>query len=315
MKTVRRPFKRPEDKQQDEQRARRLAWYTIGFLITAIVAMYLTMGSSQAMKTAWYEDILSLIPPIALLLASHASDRPPDDRFPYGYARSMAIAFLAAAAALSIMGLFLIYDSSMKLLLAEHPTIGHLELFGVRAWAGWWMIGALAYTAVGPVILGRKKLPLAKSLHNKALHTAAAMNKADWMTALSGILGIIGVGFGFWWADSVAALFIAFSVTRDGFSNLKNAASDLMDQRPTTVDRSAALGLARRVETFLEGLDWVEEAGVRLREEGEGLTGEAFVIPRDPSVAAEKLDEAQSDLHDLDWRLYDVVVVPSRVRA
>ena len=27
------------------------------------------------------------------------------------------------------------------------------------------------------------------------------MQKADWMTGVAGIVGIIGVGFGFWWAD------------------------------------------------------------------------------------------------------------------
>jgi hypothetical protein len=39
--------------------------------------------------------------------------------------------------------------------------------------------GALTYSIVPPVILGRMKLPLAKRLQDKVLHTDAMMQKAD----------------------------------------------------------------------------------------------------------------------------------------
>lgn len=312
MRIVREPFDRPPEKQADEERARRLEWVSIAFLLSASVVMYLVMGGSQAMKTAWVEDVLSLIPPIAVLLASRAADRRPTDAFPYGYARSMSIAFLVAATALASIGLFLVYDSSMTLIHAEHPTIGQLEVLGMRVWAGWVMIAALTYTVVGPVILGRLKLPLARSLHNKALHADAATNKADWMTGSAGIAGILGVGLGWWWADSVAALVISLSIAHDGVSHLRDAGADLMDRRPTSLDRSEPLGIETTIVEYLEGLSWVEAAGVRLREEGEGLVGEAFVDPADGRVSAAQADEATSGIHDLDWRLYDVVISPTR---
>jgi len=44
------------------RRAVRLEWLTVAYLISAVFFIYLTLGSSQAMKTAWFEDILSLIP-------------------------------------------------------------------------------------------------------------------------------------------------------------------------------------------------------------------------------------------------------------
>ena len=312
MRIVREPFDRPPERQRDEVRARRLEWVSIVFLLSATVVMYLTLGGSQAMKTAWIEDILSLVPPIAVLLASSGADRRATEDFPYGYARSMSIAFLSAATALTTMGLYLVYDSSMTLIHAEHPTIGQLEVLGIRTWAGWAMIAALAYTVAGPVILGRLKLPLARSLHNKALHADAAMNRADWMTAAAGIAGILGVGLGWWWADGAAALVISFSILQDGLFHLRNAAADLMDRRPTSVDRSEPLDVGDMVIGYLEGLPWVRKAGVRLREEGEGLVGEAFVDPADGRISATQADEATDGIRDLDWRLYDVVVSPTR---
>lgn len=312
MRIVRALFDRPPEKRRDEERMRRLEWASIVFLVSASVVMYLVMGGSQTMKTAWIEDMLSLVPPIAVLLASRGADRRPTEDFPYGHARSMSIAFLSAATALTSIGLFLVYDSSMTLIHAERPTIGQFEVLGIRTWAGWVMIAALSYTVAGPVILGRLKLPLARSLHNKALHADAATNKADWMTGGAGIAGILGIGLGWWWADGVAALVISLSIVKDGLSHVRNSVADLMDRRPTSVDRSEPLGIGDMVVEYLEGLPWVEAAAVRLREEGEGLVGEAFVNPTEGRISAAQADEATDGIHALDWRLYDVVISPTR---
>ena len=51
------------------RKAIRLEWITLGFLAVAITLIFLVMGSSQAMKAAWIEDLLSLAPQIAFLLA------------------------------------------------------------------------------------------------------------------------------------------------------------------------------------------------------------------------------------------------------
>ena len=65
-----RDYELPPDKERIHRKAVRLEWITIAYLITAIFFIYLTLGSSQAMKTAWFEDMLSLIPAIAFLVAS-----------------------------------------------------------------------------------------------------------------------------------------------------------------------------------------------------------------------------------------------------
>jgi hypothetical protein len=52
----------PPDKHQLLNKAVRLEWLTIAYLLSAVAVLYLTLGSSQAMKAAWAEDILSLLP-------------------------------------------------------------------------------------------------------------------------------------------------------------------------------------------------------------------------------------------------------------
>lgn len=124
----------------------------------------LTLGNSQAMKTAWIEDLLSFVPPIAFLAASWIERRPPNPRFPFGYVRTTSIAYLVSAVALAGVGLFLVVDASMALIRSEHPTIGSVELFGTTFWLGWLMIAALIYSVVLPVIFGHLKMRLARQL-------------------------------------------------------------------------------------------------------------------------------------------------------
>lgn len=62
----------------------------------------------------------------------------------------------------------------------------------------------------------------------------------------------------------------------------------------------------------LKGLAWVEDAEMRLREEGQLLFGEAFVISKEEKGLIDKLSEANRTLQNVHWRVYDIVVVPVR---
>ena len=294
------------------RRARRLEWITIAYLVSAVGLLALVLGSSQAMKTAWFEDLLSLIPPIAFLLSERYNSKAPTERFPYGFHRTVSIGHLCAALALFAMGGYLFVESVAKLVTAEHPTIGAITLFGQTFWLGWLMLPALLWSALPAFFLGRAKLPLARDLHNKVLYADAKMNKADWLTAGAAMVGVVGIGFGLWWADAAAAALISLDITKDGLKNLRHAVNDLMDQTPTTVTHDEIDPLRDRVAARLAELPWVEDADVRLREEGQVYFGEAFVVPSDPSNLTEKIERALEELRDLDWRVHDVAIMPVR---
>lgn len=307
---VRSPYHYPEDKKRKIEKAMKLEWWTVFFLLTIIGVMYFAMGSSQAMKTAWAEDILGLVPPVAFLITLHVRLKSPTEKFPYGYQRAATIAFLCAATALAIFGTYLLYESVKNLVNMEHPTIGMMTIFGQQVWMGWIMMAALAYSAIPPFVLGRMKLPLATELSDKTLYTDATMLKDDWLTALAGIIGITGIGFGWWWADSIAAGIIAFEVVKDGFTHLKEVISDLMNQRPTTVEAQNPDHLPEQLRRRLQELDWVAAADVRLRQEGDLLSGEAFLVPRNDNHLLDHLQEASDAIKACHWRFYDVTVVP-----
>jgi cation diffusion facilitator family transporter len=301
----------PDQQAATLRKAIRYEWITIAFLVFAIILVGLVAGNSQAMKVAWAEDMLSLAPPLAFLVAVRIIRRPPTAKRPYGYHRSVGVGHLVAAVALTTMGAFLIYDSAVGLVTAEHPSIGSVQLFGQVFWLGWLMMAAMVITGVPPVLLGRVKIKLAEELHDKVLYADAKMNKADWMTALGSLVGVAGIGIGWWWTDSAAALFISLSILSDGVTNLRSSILDLTDVRATTFDNAKPHPVIGQVEDYLRDLDWTADVAVRARDEGHVFHVEAFVVPRDghdPSV--EELEEARCRCAELDWRLHDVVLVP-----
>lgn len=301
----------PERQQQALKRAIRIEWATIGFLAVAITAVGLVTGSSQAMKAAWIEDMLSLAPPLAFLLAVRLANKQPNPKYPFGYHRSVGVAHLVAGVALFTMGAFLLYDSISGLVKAEHPPIGTVVVLGQQLWLGWLMMGVMALTIPLPIYFGRVKMRLAEELHDKVLYADADMNKADWMTAAGSIVGVAGIGLGLWWMDAAAASFIAASILWDGVKNMKSAITDLMDTRATTFDEGEPHPDAAKVDDYLSGLPWVAEAGARVRDQGHVFHVEAFVVPRHGmSPTLEQLMEARDGCIDLDWKIQDIVIVP-----
>ncbi|MDQ4138640.1 MAG: cation transporter [Actinomycetota bacterium] len=300
----------PEPQRKALRSAIRLEWTTLGVMSLTVFAMYLVLGSSQAMQAAWVEDLLSLLPPIAFLVACRIIRLRPTEEHPYGFHRATAIAHLVAAVALLVMGAYLLFDSALTLIEGKHPTIGGVTLFGQTFWLGWLMILTLAASAVAPIILGRRKLKLSEVLHDKVLYADADMNKADWATAVSGIVGVTGIGLGLWWADAAAAIVISASILHDGIKNLRAAVAGLSDTRARTYDDADPDPVGDRIDALLDGLRWVERAKSRVRDQGHVYHVESFVVPthgKPPSL--DEMERAREACIDLDWKVQDMVIV------
>ncbi|GAA1340936.1 cation diffusion facilitator family transporter [Saccharothrix algeriensis] len=304
-------FELPPDKAALHRRAVRLEWWTIAFFAAAVALLAVTLGQSQAMKAAWIEDMLGLVPPAAFLVADRFRNRPPDRRFPYGYHRAVSVAFLAGSVALLGLGGYVVYDSAARLLAGERAPIGLVELFGVQLWLGWLMIAVLLATMVPAILLGRAKLRIARELHDKVLYADAEMNRADWLTAAAAVLGVLGIGFGLWWADAVAALVIGGDIVRDGVRTTRGAVADLMDDRPRVVDGSRPHPTPDALLAGVLDHDWIADAWLRVREEGHVFVGELLVVPvAGVDRLVERLEELQRWARAFDWRVHDLVVAP-----
>lgn len=302
------PFDLPPEKERALRIAQRLEILTVVYIASSATVLALTMGSSQAMRTSFFEDVLSVVPALAFLICSRVARRPPNAEYPYGFHGAVSIGYLTASLALVAMGLFLIIEAVLKLLTQERTTIGGFELFGRTVWAGWPMFAAILYTGVPTFFLGRAKLKRAPGIHDKILFADAQMMKADWMAESATTIGVFGVGLGFWWLDPGAAVLVSLSILKDGVTNVRVVVGDLIERRPMRTDRSAPEPLPDRLRAAIEELPWVASAEVRLREVGHVFFGDVFVTARETHDLPSKIRAAIEVARALNWRLHDVTI-------
>lgn len=297
----------PSELAEPMRRAVRLEWWNIGWTISIVVAMGIVMGQSQTMKTAWVEDLLGLVPPVMFLIAARSERKHGRSaRFPFGFERVNGLGFFVAAVALSAVGALLIWDALATLIAGQHATVGSVRLFGRDIWLGWLMMAAQIYAIIPPFIIGRMELPLAETLQDKLLHTDALMNKANWMTGVAGLAGILGLGLGWWWADSVAAAAISVSILNDGIKALRSSTAELVDGAPrglSSADLSEdAQGVKAKLAAAFPGAEVrLRETGRLIRAEVHGALPPAQTLP--PSTYWPGKPERA-------WRLAQVSFVP-----
>lgn len=293
------------------RKAIRLEVLTMAYVVSAAGFLYVTMGSSQAMRTSFFEEALSIVPSLAFLVAARLASRAADQDHPYGFHGVVSIGYLTASLALVAMGTFLLLEAGLKLAAVERTTIGGTEVLGRVVWAGWPMLAALAYSGIPAVVLGRLKLELAPAINDRILHAGAKMMRADWMTESATAVGVLGVGFGLWWVDPLAAAVVSLGILKDGLVNLRIAIDALIERTPMTIDRSEADPLPQRLARHLGELDWVSSVELRLREVGHVYFGEAYVVPRDVAVdLPRRIGEAMESAKALDWRLHELTITP-----
>jgi cation diffusion facilitator family transporter len=298
----------PEKLQPVFDRAKKLEWITVAYVISVVILMFIVMGQSQAMKTAWADDTVGLVSPISFLVASLWLPEKPNRQFPYGYHRVTNLAYLCGSLALFLLGGYLLFDSVSKLLSGERASIGMANVFGKPIWSGYLMILVLLWSVIPSFFLGKSKLPIASELHEKVLYADAETNRADWMMGTAAMAGIIGIGIGWYWADSVIAGILSIDIIYGGFKNVRQAAFDLMNEIPKTVSHQQEDPVTQQVHDLLSGMEWIKEVKIRLREEGHVFYGEALIVPNEVPDIVAKLNEATKKVYKADWRIKDFVL-------
>lgn len=139
---------------------------------------------------------------------------------------------------------------------------------------------------------------MAKKINDKVLMADARTNAADWQSAGAAVLGVLGIAWGYWWADAVAALFISLEILRSGYTEVRAALGDLVDRRPHQLDSMEPDPLPEKLTAFLREQDWVEDAVVRVREKGREFVAEAVVVPRGESPSLEEIERASRGAED-----------------
>ncbi|PJI51826.1 hypothetical protein CTI14_52990, partial [Methylobacterium radiotolerans] len=84
----------------------------------------------------------------------------------------------------------------------------------------------------------------------------------------------------------------------------------LMDQRARTFDSAEPHPLARDVVSYLRSRPWVDQAAVRMRDQGQVSISRRSWCRIIVASVRPSLTAASEGIADLDWKVQDVVIVP-----
>lgn len=207
----------------DEQRHRAAANRAV--LVSALglgltggieLAIALLTGSVALLGDALH-NLADVSTSVVVFLGFFVSKRHPTAGYPYGYERAEDLAGLGVALVIWASALFAGYQSYQKLIADTGTT--HLP-------AG---MAAAVIGMVGNFAVARYKAHVAKQIQSTTMEAEATHSWLDTVSSLGALVGLIGVGLGYRWADPVAGFAVTLFIAHVGFEVIREIVHHLMD--------------------------------------------------------------------------------------
>ena len=207
--------------------ATRSTWVSVAVNLALSIAQVVIgiLSRSQGLVADGIHSLSDLIADFVVLLASHHSRKPVDEKHPYGHQRFETGASLALAAILLLVGGGMLWSAIQKL---EHPE----AIARVHVAALWVALVALA----AKESLFRYMFAVATRVKSSMLVANAWHARSDAASSLVVACGIVGNLLGYPLLDPVAALIVGGMIVKMGATFGWNALHDLMDRAADAED-------------------------------------------------------------------------------
>ncbi len=184
--------------------------------------------------------------------AVRISGKPADEKHHYGHGKVEAVSALAETALLFALSGVVIWQAIKRLLAHD----GH----GVDA--NIWAFGVILLSIAVDFLRSRALFRTAEKTSSHALAADALHFSSDLWGSLAVLVGLVGIRFGLWWADSAAALAVAVLVLSAGWRLGRRTIDTLTDTAPP--------GAATRITAIADQVPGVVKVeDVRAREVGD----------------------------------------------
>jgi cation diffusion facilitator family transporter len=230
-------------------------------LVLAKLVVGLLTGSLGILSEAVH-SIFDLAASTFTLVAVRTARKPPDQEHPYGHGRAENLAAFANGLLLLITAAGIAFEAIRRLIAGGPPVNPAGYAFAL-------LIGTLFIESGRAYVLRR----VGRLASSDAMLADATDRVADVLATVGVLAGLVGVRFGFTWADSAAALLVAAIIVRAA-GKLALRSGDIL------IDRSAA-GAEKQLRAAIREVPGVREVrSVRVRRSGPNLIGEANIATR-----------------------------------
>ena len=178
-------------------------------------------GSLAILSEAGH-SLIDLGATVMTYAAVRVSGRPADEEHHYGHGKIESVSALAETALLFLLSGVVIWEAVKRL--TEHEE--HMVV------ANAWAFGVIAVSIAVDFFRSRALSRTAKETRSQALEADALHFSSDLWASFAVLIGLGGVRFGLWWADSVAALVVAVLVCFAGWRLGRRTIDTLTDTAP-----------------------------------------------------------------------------------
>jgi cation diffusion facilitator family transporter len=180
------------------------------------------ISGSKGLVADSIHSIADTISSIFVLIALALSDKPKDKGHPYGHGKAEYLSTIFASVFILLCAVLIFFDAlhSLKTGISEPPQNAALAATIISLAFSWLMYSS--NTCAGT------------QLNSPAMLADAAESKADSLTALAVLIGLIGTKMGFVYADTIAAFVVCAFVLRISIEMFMKGVNGLID---ISVDR------------------------------------------------------------------------------
>ncbi len=152
------------------------------------------------------------------------SDKPADERHPYGHSKIESISALIESALLFVTSLWIIYEAIKRLVFNK-----------VEIEITWYAFVVIIISIFVDISRSRALMKVAKETKSQALEADALHFSSDIWSSGAVLIGLVCVYFKIPAADTIAALVVAIIVLRAGYKLSKRTFDVLIDAAPTGI--------------------------------------------------------------------------------
>jgi cation diffusion facilitator family transporter len=216
-------------------------------LTVAKAAVGLSTGSLAILSEAGH-SLIDLGATVMTYAAVRVSGKPADAEHHYGHGKVESVSALGETALLFLLSGVVIWEAVKRLI--DHEA--HAVVATV------WAFGVIAVSIAVDFFRARALSRTAKQTRSQALEADALHFSSDLWASFAVLIGLVGIYFGFTWADSAAAIVVAILVCVAGWRLGRRTIDTLTDTAP-----EGAAEKITAIATKVAGVVAVEHVRVR----------------------------------------------------
>lgn len=180
----------------------------------------MSVGHLTGSKGLFADGIHSLSDVVAtfsVIVSLKISDKGDDPQYPYGRGKIEFISCVFVYSILCAVAMFILYEATSSIISGGHKTPNLIAIFSA------------VVSVIANIILYRVGLCAGRAVNSPAIIANANENKADMLSSIAVIFGVIGSNLGYTFSDPLAAVMVGLIILKTALTLGWKAIEELID--------------------------------------------------------------------------------------